>query len=547
MNNQPFSQKWHKFRFATLLSLAFLILTTAAHAEPQVVFNANPSTLGAIPDGTSTTACQTPGAPLNVTFNVSGLTGNVQSVAVTVTFNPAHTWAGDVVATLIAPNGTTQLDLFGYTRATTATGAGSGGDDSVLAGPYTFSDAATGNWWSVAAATGEGIAIPSGSYRTSQRGGAGGTGAVTSLNAVFGGLTAAQANGTWTLRFIDGCREDTGSVSAASLDITTGPTTPIAVRKPFGDFFGSGRSSFATIGVSGNNLIWRLRNNGGTGQENVTWGLTTDFITPGYYDSDNRTDVSVYRQGTAASPQGFYFSRLSSTNTLQAQPFGSGTGDFGTREGDYDGDGRYDYTIIRRVGGRWQWVYLASQTSTVRVVSFGTGTGDPATEDIPLAGEDYTGDGRDDLTVVRQNASGTDTYLIGDSQTGALVLAQPWGEFNTDFYVIGDFLGDARADFAVWRALGSGTDNGVWFIKENGGAGTFFPRFGIPGAAAARDFSLSGDYNGDGKNDVAVWRPSNQTFYWLNSPYPTAGVTPTIGAQQFGTTGDTPVGALRTY
>ena len=61
------------------------------------------------------------------------------------------------------------------------------------------------------------IVVPSGGYRTSAPGGVGSTGAATSLNAVFGGLTPAQANGAWTLVLRDRGLQDTGDVTVATL------------------------------------------------------------------------------------------------------------------------------------------------------------------------------------------------------------------------------------------------------------------------------------------------------------------------------------------
>src|SRR5436190_4679059 len=58
--------------------------------------------VGAIPDGNS--PCPSIGAPRDVAFTVSGLSGPRSSVAVSVTFgSPNHTWMGDITATLIAP------------------------------------------------------------------------------------------------------------------------------------------------------------------------------------------------------------------------------------------------------------------------------------------------------------------------------------------------------------------------------------------------------------------------------------------------------------
>jgi hypothetical protein len=396
---------------------------------------------------------------------------------------------------------------------------------------------ATGNWWSAAAAAGASVPIPSGSYRTSQRGGAGSTGAVTSLDTTFAGLTPAQANGTWTLRFTDGCFGDTGGVGAATIRIYSGGGNPVVPAKPFFDFYGSGRTSFATINApSGGNVTWRLLNNGGAGQDTIVWGLSTDQFAAGYWDTDNRADVGVWRSNPDPA-QNYYYIRQSTNNTLLAAEWGQ-QGDFASYYADYDGDGRDDRTVIRRVNGQWHWIWQSSSNGTVRHIPWGIGNA-TASEDIPIAGMDYTGDGRADLTVIRRDATGNMTWYIGDSQTGATLLVQQWGNFNTDYIVLGDYLGDARADFAVWRGAGAGT-NGVWYIRENGGTGTFITQFGVQNS----DIPVVGDYNGDGKSDIAVWRPSTQVFYWLNSP---TTASSTLGFRQWGQAGDIPVGAFRTY
>jgi subtilisin-like proprotein convertase family protein len=153
-----------------------------------------------------------------VTFAVSGLPprglSDVRLTGVEVT----HTWAGDVVATLIGPGGSPSVVVFGRTGAASADEVG---DSSNLAGPYTFADDATLGWWGAAATVGDTAAIPAGAYRASAIGGPGSTGATTNLTAGFASLT--NPNGTWTLQFTDGCHLDTGSVAAATLGLTSAP------------------------------------------------------------------------------------------------------------------------------------------------------------------------------------------------------------------------------------------------------------------------------------------------------------------------------------
>jgi hypothetical protein len=97
-----------------------------------------------------------------------------------------------------------------------------------------------------------------------------------------------------------------------------------------------------------------------------------------------------------------------------------------------------------------------------------------------------------------------------------------------------DYNGDHKTDYAVVRNVGGGSGGQVrWFINYNGVAG---PTLGYDWGIST-DFFVSGDFDGDGKDDVTVYRPGAATvaaFYILNSSNFTARVEP------FGQTGDDP-------
>lgn len=197
--------------------------STPAAAQAILTFADQPS-LGAIPDSPSG-ICQTPGPPRDVTFNFTGVPGVVHGVEIGAQLT--HAWVGDVLAQLIAPNGTSH-DIFGYTGAAAAASSGDGSD---LLGTYVFSDSAPLQWWGTAASFDNVTALPSGTYRTSFRGGAGGTGAASQLSAAFDGLPAA---GIWKLRLTDGCHNDAGAVGIGTylqLDTTEPIVDPLP---PFG-------------------------------------------------------------------------------------------------------------------------------------------------------------------------------------------------------------------------------------------------------------------------------------------------------------------------
>jgi hypothetical protein len=170
-----------------------------ANAGPQVI-NANPASLGPIPDAPGCTD-YVGGAPRDVTFTVAGRVGRPTDVGVRLSFNPIHPYAADVVAILIAPDG----------RRTTIFGAM--GDSGDLVGPYLFTDDAANDPTIEQASQNsfDGL-VPPGHYRAYQNGSA----EITPAFADMG-----DVNGTWTLRLRDLCNDDAGGVGAAALYLTT--------------------------------------------------------------------------------------------------------------------------------------------------------------------------------------------------------------------------------------------------------------------------------------------------------------------------------------
>ncbi len=190
---------------------------------------------------------------------------------------------------------------------------------------------------------------------------------------------------------------------------------------------------------------------------------------------------------------------------------------------DFDGDGKTDIAVFRENAsdpGKAKFFILQSSNNQLREEQFG------ASGDIPVAG-DWDGDGKADIGVYRSgttaNSQGYFYYRLS-SQSNAGFISYAWGSPG-DKPVVSDYDGDGKTDAAVFRP-----SNGAWYIQRSRD-GFHAIQFGI-----AEDKPVVGDYDGDGKADQAVFRPSNGVWYLWNS---TTGFT----AAPFGISTDKPVPA----
>ncbi|MGD9590011.1 MAG: Calx-beta domain-containing protein [Pyrinomonadaceae bacterium] len=127
----------------------------------------------------------------------------------------------------------------------------------------------------------------------------------------------------------------------------------------------------------------------------------------------------------------------------------------------------------------------------------------------------------ENFNIVLSNATGGGSSLGVPNSTNVFITdAPPPSDAPTLF----DYDGDGRSDLSVRRP-----SNNVWYLLR-GAAGFTAQEFGVPG-----DRLTPADYDGDGVTDVGVFRPSTGTWYAFMSE------TQTFQAFGWGVDGDLPV------
>jgi large repetitive protein len=312
-----------------------------------------------------------------------------------------------------------------------------------------------------------------------------------------------------------------------------------------GDINGDGKPDLAVANQSSNNVSILL-NTTATGATTPTFATKVDFTTGsrplyisiGDINGDGKPDLA-----TANVNVGTTSILLNTTPTGAATPtfatqvtFPTGPGPRTVSIGDFNSDGKPDLAAVNydsnNVSILFNTTTAGATTPTFSPqVLFATGIG-------PYFGSigDINSDGKPDL-VVGNLFDANVSILLNTTPTFAPQVTFPTGiaPFSVS---IGDFNGDGKPDLAT---ANSQSNNVSILLNTTTGAGplTFTPQVTFPTGSVPISVSI-GDFNGDGKPDLAVSNYNSNNVSILLNTSTVGGTTPSFAPQVTFPTGTVP-------
>ena len=157
-----------------------------------------------------------------------------------------------------------------------------------------------------------------------------------------------------------------------------------------------------------------------------------------------------------------------------------------------------DLAVWRPSNGNWYVMNLQGQWTSYQ---FGVGSDTP----VPA---DFDGDGKTDFCVFRvNNTTSPSSWTIFIIKSADSSFYSTGFGLASDVPAPADFDGDGKADITVWRP-----SDGNWYITRSTDNSLLTLQYGASG-----DKPVPADFDGDGIADAAVWRNTAAAFYGLKS------------------------------
>jgi hypothetical protein len=189
--------------------------------------------------------------------------------------------------------------------------------------------------------------------------------------------------------------------------------------------------------------------------------------------------------------------------------------------GDFNGDGNLDFVFGNRPPN------IPNGAAAVRLgdghggFKFGSGIYDYEATDDSFAAGDFNGDGKLDLITGGPRSAWTSFSVLLGNGTGRFHHLGNVGQMTLgpQEIVAGDFNGDGKLDVAVFVNPGAGEAGTYLYLFPGNGDGTFQPQQTLISAKSTDGTGFSmrvSDFNGDGKLDIA-YQNGTQIFILLGN------------------------------
>ena len=310
---------------------------------------------------------------------------------------------------------------------------------------------------------------------------------------------------------------------------------PVSVA--LGDFNGDGKPDLVVANAISNTVSVLLNTTpaGATiptfaAQQTFATGRQPNAVAVGDFNGDGKPDLAVanYRSGSVSVLLNTTPTGATSPSFASQQTFAAGLLAYAVTVGDLNGDGKPDLIVANDYGNFRNGsvsVLLNTTLAGATIPSFTPQqTFTTGSRPFLVAVGDFNGDGRPDLAVANFT-SNTVSVLLNTTPVGAtspsFALQQTFLTGTPSSVAVGDFNGDGEPDLATTN-WGSGT---VTVLADTTVAGATTPSFAPAQVFTAGTDPSSvavGDFNGDGKLDLASTNFSAGTVSVLTNSLPIA-------------------------